>query len=157
VIDLDLAVCEKRTTPSGAKGKTGTRAFMAIDVLEGKSHSFMHDLESFFWVLHWICLHYLEPSHGKSRVLREYDQWNYFNSATLAKMKLGEVARESSFIETAKTNYGPYYRPLVPWMNELRRVVFPNGVPCILQDSKLYAKMREILHRARQDPTVLEG
>jgi hypothetical protein len=34
---------------SGARGKTGTRAFMAIGVLlDDEQHSFMHDLESFF-------------------------------------------------------------------------------------------------------------
>ncbi|KAK0737995.1 hypothetical protein B0T18DRAFT_296162, partial [Schizothecium vesticola] len=41
----------------GAKGKTGTITFMAIGALLGEQHSFMHDLESFFWVLFWICIH----------------------------------------------------------------------------------------------------
>lgn len=58
LIDLDLAIKEQRAKPSGAQGKTGTRAFMAIGVLYGEQHSFMHDLESFFWVLFWICIHY---------------------------------------------------------------------------------------------------
>ncbi|KAI6293855.1 hypothetical protein MCOR34_009805 [Pyricularia oryzae] len=49
LIDLDLAVRETRKGASGAKGKTGTRAFMAIGALLGEQHSFMHDLESFFW------------------------------------------------------------------------------------------------------------
>lgn len=51
LIDLDLGVKEMRAEVSGARGKTGTRAFMAIGVLLGEQHSFMHDLESFFWVL----------------------------------------------------------------------------------------------------------
>ena len=58
LIDLDLAIKEQREGFSGARGKTGTRAFMAIGVLLGEKHSFMHDLESFFWVLFWICIHY---------------------------------------------------------------------------------------------------
>jgi hypothetical protein len=48
LIDLDLAISEQRVGALGAKGKTGTRAFMAIGALLGKQHSFMHDLESFF-------------------------------------------------------------------------------------------------------------
>ncbi|KAA8627046.1 hypothetical protein PtrSN002B_011649 [Pyrenophora tritici-repentis] len=49
LIDLDLAIKEDREKPSGSRGKTGTRAFMAIGVLlEDEMHSFMHDLESFF-------------------------------------------------------------------------------------------------------------
>jgi len=58
LIDLDLAIKEKREGPSGARGKTGTRAFIAIGVLLGEKHSFRHNLESFFWVLFWICVHY---------------------------------------------------------------------------------------------------
>jgi hypothetical protein len=52
LIDLDLAIKKDREKPSGARGKTGTQAFMAIGVLlDDELHSFMHDLESFFWVL----------------------------------------------------------------------------------------------------------
>ncbi|EDN08135.1 predicted protein [Histoplasma mississippiense (nom. inval.)] len=50
LIDLDLAIELERDGSSGARGKTGTRAFMAIGVLYGEKHCFMHDLESFFWV-----------------------------------------------------------------------------------------------------------
>jgi hypothetical protein len=46
LIDLDLAIKEQREAVSGARGKTGTRAFMAIGVLLGEKHSFMHDLDS---------------------------------------------------------------------------------------------------------------
>ena len=48
LIDLDLAIKEQLVGASGAKGKTGTRAFMAIRALLGEHHSFIHDLESFF-------------------------------------------------------------------------------------------------------------
>src|SRR2546423_7225316 len=50
LIDLDLAIKEQRQGPSGADGKTGTKVFMAIGVLRGEKHSYMHDYESFFWV-----------------------------------------------------------------------------------------------------------
>ena len=65
LIDLDLSIKEQRISVSGAKGKTGTRAFMAIGALLGEQHSFMHDLESFFWVLFWICIHCGGPGEGK--------------------------------------------------------------------------------------------
>ena len=49
LIDFDLAIKEQREKPSGARGKAGTRAFMANGVLhDDEQHSFMHDLESFF-------------------------------------------------------------------------------------------------------------
>ncbi|KAM4061392.1 hypothetical protein HRG_013107 [Hirsutella rhossiliensis] len=76
LIDLDLAIRTQREDASGAKGKTGTRAFMAIGALLGnEQHSFMHDLESFFWVLFWICVHY--NGSGKDVGATEYDSWNY--------------------------------------------------------------------------------
>jgi serine/threonine protein kinase len=46
LIDLDLAIRERREGASGARGKTGTRAFMAIGALLGEQHSFMHDHQS---------------------------------------------------------------------------------------------------------------
>lgn len=51
LIDLDLAVKTDRENASGAPSKTGTKVFMAIGALYGEDHNFMHDLESFFWVL----------------------------------------------------------------------------------------------------------
>lgn len=47
LIDLDLAVREQREGASGARCKTGTRAFIAIGALLSEKHSFTHDLKSF--------------------------------------------------------------------------------------------------------------
>jgi serine/threonine protein kinase len=82
LIDLDLAIKERREQASGARGKTGTRAFMAIGVLlDDEMHSYMHDLESFFWVLFWICIHYDGPS--KDFGPTEFE-WNYESDRELA-------------------------------------------------------------------------
>jgi hypothetical protein len=73
LIDLDLTIKANRMKPSGARGKTGTRAFMAIGLLLGEEHSFMHDLESFFWVLFWICIHFNGPNET-SRIVPRFDK-----------------------------------------------------------------------------------
>ncbi|KAJ2906934.1 hypothetical protein MKZ38_009797 [Zalerion maritima] len=125
LIDLDLAINERRDGVSGAQGKTGTRAFMAIGALLGEQHSFMHDLESFFWVLFWICIHFNGPDNN--RIIPEFDQWNYISVELLAKEKKGQVSHEGDFIKSAEENFTPCYQPLVPWINRLRRVVFPGG------------------------------
>ncbi|CAI6048307.1 unnamed protein product [Clonostachys chloroleuca] len=153
LIDLDLAIKEQREGVSGAKGKTGTRAFMAIGALLGEQHSFMHDLESFFWVLFWICIHYDGPSKG--RVVRHYDKWNSVGTEELAKLKKGEVSDEGDFLKIAEANFTPYYRPLVQWVNRLRRKVFPNGERWKKPSEELYSLMKGILHNAREDPKVL--
>ncbi|KAM4061091.1 kinase [Hirsutella rhossiliensis] len=54
LIDLDLAK-ELGSGRSGARCRTGTMEFMAIEVLQGISHTYRHDLESFFYVLLWLC------------------------------------------------------------------------------------------------------
>ncbi len=40
----------------------------------------MHDLESFFWVLFWICINYNglnEKGEVKRRIVPQYEKWNY--------------------------------------------------------------------------------
>ncbi|KAH7124187.1 hypothetical protein EDB81DRAFT_847049 [Dactylonectria macrodidyma] len=82
LIDLDLGIREDRDRASGAKGKTGTRAFMAIGALLGEQHTFMHDLESFFWVF-WICIHY--NANGKDIGPTGFDNWNFESDDELAE------------------------------------------------------------------------
>lgn len=65
LIDLDLAIETSRVWPSGARGKTSTRAFMVMGALLDDKHTFMHDLESLFWVIFWICIHYDERHEGR--------------------------------------------------------------------------------------------
>ncbi|KAH6951054.1 hypothetical protein BKA56DRAFT_451418, partial [Ilyonectria sp. MPI-CAGE-AT-0026] len=69
---------------SGARDKTGTRAFTAIMAL-GEQHSSMHDLASFFWVLFCICIHYNGPDQG--RAVPRIHNWNYVDMEELAKLK----------------------------------------------------------------------
>ncbi len=153
LIDLDLAIKEQREGASGAKGKTGTRAFMAIGALLGEQHSFMHDLESFFWVLFWICIHY--DARGRDIGPTEFDSWNYETDNKLAGQKKGDVSHEGDFIRIVEEKFTSHYQPLVPWVNKLRKVVFPNGGRWEREDKGLYARMREILQEARGDPKVL--
>ncbi|KAK7421733.1 hypothetical protein QQZ08_009821 [Neonectria magnoliae] len=151
LIDLDLAIKEQREGASGAKGKTGTRAFMAIGALLGEQHSFMHDLESFFWVLFWISIHYNGPD--KSRVVPRFEKWNYADTEELAGMKLGVVAKEAIFMKTITDNFTPYYEPFIPLLNGLRKIVFPRDKPWEWEDEKLYCRMSEILRKEWQDLT----
>ncbi|VCU39388.1 Bgt-51861 [Blumeria graminis f. sp. tritici] len=72
LIDLDLATLFK---DGKAQGKlevmTGTMQFMALEILKNSfavpgavvSHSYRHDLESFFYVLLWICIRYGWPDN----------------------------------------------------------------------------------------------
>jgi Fungal protein kinase len=65
---LDLAK-ELDGVPSGASHRTSTMQFMAIEVLQGKGHTYRHDLESFFYVSTWICIrhgyHYVDGGRAR--------------------------------------------------------------------------------------------
>lgn len=153
LIDLDLAIHEQRVGISGAKCKTGTWAFMAIGALYGEQHSFMHDLESFFWVLLWICIHFDGPK--KDRVVPRFDKWNYVDAdertEELAGLKLAVVAREDIFMRTTSNYFTEYYQPFAPLMNSLRKVVFPGDQPWRREDENLYSRMGEILREGYGD------
>jgi hypothetical protein len=88
--------------PREQKGKTGTRAFMAIGALLGEQHSFMHDLESFFWILFWICIHCDGP--GEGTVVAQFDKWSYADTEELAQLKKGQISHEGDFIKAAEKN-----------------------------------------------------
>ncbi|KAL2005522.1 hypothetical protein VTN00DRAFT_2733 [Thermoascus crustaceus] len=152
LIDLDLAIRDQRDRPSGARDKTGTRPFMAIGLLLGEKQSFMHALESFFWVLFWICIHYNGP--GKEVGPTDFDSWNYEDDQKLALSKKGIVDDEGDFVSTADRYFTSYHKPLIPWVNKLRKVVFPNGTRRKDEDEQLYTHMKEILRNAREDPRV---
>ncbi|KAI0865140.1 hypothetical protein F4860DRAFT_510303 [Xylaria cubensis] len=149
LIDLDLAIEEDSRKASGAKSKTGTRAFMAIGALQGQLHSFMDDLESFFWVLLWICINY--QAGGKMVKFNPLDTWNYMADLDLIHAKLGVINK------AAKTEgyFTPYYQPLIRWVNELRKVVFPDNTTWVEEDQLLYARMIAVLQEAQKDPDVL--
>ncbi|WVO14634.1 hypothetical protein L204_102271 [Cryptococcus depauperatus] len=152
LIDLDLAIKVSRITASGAKGITGTRAFMAIGVLWGHEHSFMHDLESFFWVLFWICIHYDGP--GK-HISSEYDEWNYEGDFKLGVLKAGTIVDENAFVATMFNSFTPFYKPLIPLMKKIRKEVFPNNQRWMTANMELYSLIKGILVEGQKDPEIL--
>ena len=127
---------------------------MAIGALLGEKHSCLHDYESFFWVLFWICIHFSGPN-VKGRVVNKFEKWNYLDTEELATSKLGTVSDEDIFLEIVSQNFTSYHQPLVPWMNRLRRIVFPNGRLRKEPDKGLAARMRKLLGEAQQDSNVL--
>lgn len=127
---------------------------MAIGALLGEQHSYMHDLESFFWVLFWICVHYEGP--GQGRVVPRFDKWNTVkDTEELASSKKGVIDDEEDFLKIVEENFTEYYQALIPWVNRLRRKVFPKGERWKKSEPGLYASMKEILREAREDPNVL--
>ncbi|KAL7794328.1 serine/threonine-protein kinase Sgk2 [Trichoderma ceciliae] len=153
LIDLDLAIRVPRIDATGAEGKTGTRAFMAIGALLGDEHSFMHDLESFFWVLFWICIHYDGP--GRDVGSTEFDSWNYEKDSRLVQLKVGTIGDESIFLKIMGNSFTAFYKPLIPLMNRVRKRIFPNGETWKKENMEMYRVMKEIFADGQSDPDIL--
>ncbi|KAH7053440.1 hypothetical protein B0J12DRAFT_698622 [Macrophomina phaseolina] len=147
LIDLDLAIKIDRKKASGAPNRTGTKVFMAIGALYGEDHSFMHDLESFFWLLFWICTHW--NGAGVDLSGSEYDSWNSKDTKELAELKSGKVLEEEEFENEVKQNFTEYCKPLVTCVQELRKVVFPGDRRRKNENETLYSQMMDVLEKAR--------
>lgn len=104
----------------------------------------MHDLESFFWIFFWICVYYSEPNK-KSKVISEFEMWNYADMEELVNLKKKIVDDEADFKETIDEFFTPYYHLLGPWINRLRKIVFPNNARWSKKDVGFYLQMKQIL------------
>ncbi|KAG5996137.1 hypothetical protein E4U52_007221 [Claviceps spartinae] len=152
LIDPDFAISTERKRPSSAQERRGTPVFMRDVLLRGDEHTFMHDLESFFWVLFWICIHYEGP--GKSIEPTRYEYWDHLSDISLACQKLGVIS-DGYFKDPEYLGFTSYHRPLFPHVNKLRKKVFPGGNPRVKPYPKLYSKMIKVLKRAQKNPAVL--
>ena len=142
--------------PPQSSNLAGTKIFMAIGALFGEQHSFMHDLESFFWVLFWICIHYDgqdEKGEMKRRIVPKYEKWNYAGTEELADLKRGLVVEEERFSK-AIASFTPSCRPLASCVRELRRYIFPNGKRWLGENKELYSQIKAVLDNAREDPEL---
>ena len=108
----------------------------------------MYDLESFFWVLFWVCIHYEGPA--RERIVPSFDKWNYMGTTELAEVKKGVISDEEDFLRKMEENFTAYYQPLTQLVNKLRRITFPGGARWKKEDAGLYESMKEVLCAARE-------
>lgn len=71
----------------------------------------------------------------------------------LAKLKFAIAANEVILIDTITDNFTPFFQPLIPWVNRLQEVVFPNRGWHRWNDERLYSRMKEILLEACENLT----
>jgi len=127
---------------------------MSIGALFGEPHNCMHDLESFFWVLFWICIHYDGPNKPSSS--GKFDKWNYADTDDLAEGEKGIVVNDGDFGHTTWQFFTPYFEPLRPFVDKLRKVVFPGGNRRKQEDDEdeVYFRMKDLLRKAMKDAKV---
>ncbi|KAF2454800.1 FunK1 protein kinase [Lineolata rhizophorae] len=127
LIDLDLAK-ELRTGRSGARCRTGTMEFMAIEVLLGISHTYRHDLESFFYVLLWLCARrgWEKSNSATGQSTSQLRAWYTGNYEDIANAKLGHTSKtESGGLLFILREFPPEFDCVKPLCWELRAILFP--------------------------------
>lgn len=137
LIDLDLAKV-LGSGRSGARHQIGTMEFMAIEVLQGIDHTYRHDLESFFFVLIWLCARrgwdlYENPrGRPKESVLT---QWYSGSFKDIARSKLGDMHVDGfeDILDEFPTTFGS----VKPLCRKIRGILFP-----LLEDGALFKGTR---------------
>ena len=133
LIDLDLAKV-LGSGRSGARHQTGTMEFMAIEVLQGIDHTYRHDLESFFYVLIWLCARrgwdlYENPrGRPKESVLTK---WYTGSFKDIAGAKRGYMHVDG--FEDVLNEFPPTFDSVKPLCRKIRGILFP-----LLEDGALF-------------------
>ncbi|KAI0400036.1 serine/threonine-protein kinase Sgk2 [Xylaria palmicola] len=119
LIDLDLAK-EEGQGASGARHRTGTMEFMAIEVLTGTSHTYRHDLEAFFYVLIWLCARRGWNKPPKKTMLARWYTGNYDE---IAQSKRGDM--DAGGLEVILREFPEKFDFVKPLCREIRDILFP--------------------------------
>lgn len=63
---------------------------------------------------------------------------------------------EGKFTEEAKKGFTAQCKPLIPCIQELRKVVFPEGKRWLREERQLYPRMKSVLQRAIETLDAIE-
>lgn len=119
IIDLDLAI-ELDGRPSGAKHRTGTMQFMAIEILEGEPHTYRHDLESFFYVMLWVMIQLRYGFLPETSRLRSWYAGSY---EQIANQKRGHMDKRA--FKRILAEFQPAFHGFETLAEKVRDILFP--------------------------------
>ena len=127
LIDQDLAK-EIGSGPSGARHQTGTMEFMAIEVLRLVSHSYRHDLESFFYVLLWMCARRAWERRFRCRAAHQpkesmLSKWYTGSYKEIAQSKMYAMGVDG--LKELLEEFPAVFDPVKPLCEEIRGILFP--------------------------------
>ncbi|KAI4592130.1 hypothetical protein KJ359_011505 [Pestalotiopsis sp. 9143b] len=128
LIDLDLAKV-RDSGPSGARHQTGTMQFMAVEVLRKADHTYRHDLESFFYVLLWMCARqsWRNGFSGIEKPPKEslLRSWEIGSFKTIAAAKAGHMTADG--LDWIMSEFPKAFDVVKPLCLKLRDILFPFG------------------------------
>lgn len=145
LIDFDHAITmDDRVT--GALHRTGTDAFVAVSVLHGAYNSYRADLESFFYVMCWVCCRFpyekkpAEPfertrasrtsnattsgaDSAEDSTSKPLEEWTIGNDAAKAAIKVTTVGGKTFFRDRVVKKITPTYKCAEGLLYALREAV----------------------------------
>ncbi|KAF8971790.1 hypothetical protein BDZ97DRAFT_1785143 [Flammula alnicola] len=146
LIDLDMAILiDRKDSLKEADFRTGTRAFQSVNVLESYrrrdavSHDYLDDLESFFYVLCWVCFGYAGPNKKVEPLPEVLESWEKEEPQTAAMGKQTFFFRPLE--ESSVTGFfGPIFHKLLLQLHTffkhqvLRKIAIPKdqAAPCLI-------------------------
>ncbi|KAL2820656.1 hypothetical protein BJX63DRAFT_279816 [Aspergillus granulosus] len=151
LIDLDLAK-KLDGNASGARQQTGTVQFMAIGVLQKADHTYRHDLESFFYVLLWMCAYrsWERGFGGTNKKMPEacrIEKWGTGTFIDIAEAKTAHMT-PNSFEDKILSGFPAPLEGIKPLCRNIRSLLFgsagidieaPSGDPGVLYKAILDA------------------
>ncbi|KAI4106232.1 MAG: hypothetical protein L6R37_002319 [Teloschistes peruensis] len=151
LIDEDLAK-EIGSGRSGARHQTGTMEFMAIQVLQRVTHTYRHDLESFLYVLLWICARRAWERrfqcHSADRPRESVlTKWYSGTLKDIAEAKRGYMHVDG--FEDVLDEFPPAFDRVKPLCKDLRGILFP-----LLKDGALFTGTRSDPPEKLYDPII---
>lgn len=122
LIDLDLAK-DLEGGPSGARHRTGTMEFMAIEVLKDSPHTYRHDLESLFYVFLWVIIGHHEGAGCRLPEDSQLRDWYRGSYRQIANMKRSHM--DKGKFEDIIAEFPADFESCKGLARELRDILFP--------------------------------
>lgn len=119
---------------------SGTMPFMAIGVLCGLEHAYRHDLESFFYVLLWMCGRRAWEKEFQCSIRdppREGIFQNWYGSSATEAAALKQGYMDVDMFEYVPFEFVPAFDCIKPLCKKVRTLLFP-PTKAKPDDQKLY-------------------
>ncbi|THU81955.1 hypothetical protein K435DRAFT_872799, partial [Dendrothele bispora CBS 962.96] len=145
--DLDLASRVTQEMSATSKHRTGTRPFMAYELLDPKKsvpHLYRHDLESLFYVMLFLCCRYsLDGKPVPSSDPLPYDKWLTDSAENLFYLKKDLCNSHECFNPPVT----PYFSGFSKILQDIRKIFFGANA----------ARVNASLNETSFDPETVNG
>ncbi|EFP93001.1 FunK1 12 [Puccinia graminis f. sp. tritici CRL 75-36-700-3] len=147
LIDLDVAIRYPTRNDEDLHARTGTKVFMSIGLLfKLNTHTHVDDLESFFWVFIWICIHYPDDQR---KGLSEVTHWNQYTPEGLGASKSGYLTHPGFLTK----HFTPQYQQSQPLLDCVTRFakIMSNEQIREQKSAILYQQILKNLQQAQEE------